>query len=236
MTVHRTAVVGEGVVLGRGVVVGPHAVLLGPCRIGDGAQIGPGCVIGGPPEITGAAQNLAWAGDLAHHGVDIGPGTIVRELTIVQQGSVAPTVVGAGCWLLGRVYVAHDCAVADGSTLSAGVLLGGHVQVGELATIGMNAAVHQHRIVGPGAMVGMSATVTRDVPPYAKVYGNPARLRGANTLGLDRQRIDRAGAQALDAAYRAGRVPRAPQAGVEPAWEWWSERTGPDGPGGGAQP
>ena len=43
MIVHPTAVVGPGVELGTGVEIGPHAVLLGPCRIGDGVRIGAGC-------------------------------------------------------------------------------------------------------------------------------------------------------------------------------------------------
>ena len=133
--VHPTAVVSDGVELGAGCVIGPHAVLLGPCRLGEGVQIGAGCVIGSPPELTSSRQNLAWAGDLAHHGVEIGPGTIVRELCSVQQGSRGPTRIGAGCWLLTRSYIAHDCELGDGVTTSSGVALAGNVALSVDATL-----------------------------------------------------------------------------------------------------
>jgi UDP-N-acetylglucosamine acyltransferase len=202
VSVHPTAVLTADVELGVGVAIGPHAVVLGPCRIGDGVQIGPGCVIGSPPELVTAEQNLAWNGDRAHHGVEIGHGTVVREMCTIQQGAFAPTSIGAGCWLLTRTYVAHDCVLGDGVTTSAGVALGGHVQVGSGANLGMNAVVHQRRVVGSSAMVGMSAVVTRDVPPFALTYGNPARVRGANRVAMRRQGIADEEIEALDVAYR----------------------------------
>lgn len=233
MAIHPSAVLSKGVDLGERVVIGPHAVLLGPCRIGDDVHIGPGCVIGSPPELTGARQNAAWDDDLDHHGVEVGAGTVVRELSTIQQGSLAPTRIGVGCWLLSRSYVAHDCVVEDGTTTSAGVTLGGHARIGRGVTIGMNATVHQRRVVGPGSMVGMSAAVTRDLPPYAKAYGTPARVRAANTVGMARQGIEEGEIAVLDAAYREGRVPDRefadPQ--LRSAFAWWAGAAGAGRPG-----
>lgn len=223
--IHPTALVTDGVELGADVVIGPNAVLLGPCRIGAGVQIGAGCVIGSPPELTTEPQNAAWAGDLAHHGVEIGSRTVVRELSTVQQGSKAPTRIGADCWLLTRSYVAHDCVLGDGVTTSAGVALGGHAQVGYGAYLGMNATVHQRRLIGPGSIVGMSAAVTRDVPPFAKAFGVPARVHGANVVGMSRRGIPDGDVTALDAEYRAGRQPDRSDSGIaelSAAWTWWA--------------
>lgn len=223
-SVHPSAVVTGAVRLGARVSIGPHAVVLGPCRIDDDVTIGPGCVIGSPPELTDAEQNLAWAGRYAHRGVEIGPRTVVRELTCVQQGTHRATSIGAGCWLLGRAYVAHDCMLGDDVTISAGAALGGNVVVGDGANLGMNVSVHQGRLIGPVAMVGMSAVVTRDVPPFAKVYGNPARAHGANTVGMRRRGIGDAERAGVDAAHRERRDPDLAGAGpeVRAAWEWWA--------------
>lgn len=46
------------------------------------------------------------------------------------------------------------------------------------ASIGANATILPGLVIGAHAMVGAGAVVTRDVPPYAIVAGNPARIKG----------------------------------------------------------
>jgi len=46
------------------------------------------------------------------------------------------------------------------------------------ASIGANATIVCGHTVGEYAFVGAGSVVTKDVPPYAMVYGNPARVRG----------------------------------------------------------
>lgn len=219
--VHPSAVVGDGVRLGARVCVGPRAVVLGPTTVGDDCWIGPGCVIGTPPELTDAEHNGRWRDPLDLPGVEIGPGTVIRELSTVHQGSYRPTRIGAGCWVLNRAYVAHDCQVGDEVTLSAGTSLGGHTMIGDRANLGMNVVVHQRRVIGPGAMVGMGAAVTRDVPPYALVYGNPARLRGVNAVGMRRAGIADEHIELLAAGYLGGDLAARPP-GTGDAFAWWA--------------
>ena len=45
-------------------------------------------------------------------------------------------------------------------------------------TIGANATIGPGITLGEFAMIGMGSVVTKDVPPYALVHGNPARIRG----------------------------------------------------------
>lgn len=219
--VHASAVVGDGVELGERVVVGPHAVIMGPATVGDDCWIGPGCVIGTPPEITSVEHNREWRTPLPLFGVEIGAGTVVRELSTIHQGSYRPTRIGAGSWVLNRVYVAHDCQIGAGVTLSSGVTLGGHILVGDGVNLGMNAVVHQRRVVGPGAMVGMGSAVTRDVPPYAMAYGNPVRLHGVNGVGMSRAGIGAEVIELLATQYAEGRLPQDLPEAVFEAFSWW---------------
>ncbi|MGB6985785.1 MAG: acyltransferase [Candidatus Aquilonibacter sp.] len=46
------------------------------------------------------------------------------------------------------------------------------------ATIGANATIVCGHTLGEFAFVGAGSVVTTDVPPYAIVYGNPARIHG----------------------------------------------------------
>ena len=51
-------------------------------------------------------------------------------------------------------------------------------RVGKGATVGANATILCGNEIGRYAFVGASAVVTSDVPAYALVLGNPARLAG----------------------------------------------------------
>ena len=105
---------------------------------------------------------------------------------------------------MNQVYVAHDGRLGDRVTLASSVLLAGHVTVGDGANLGMGATVHQFRTVGAGAMVGMSSVVTHDIPPFSLVFGSPARVRGANRVGLQRAGVTDSAVEACDNSYAIG--------------------------------
>lgn len=226
-TIHPTAVIGDGVVLGIRNVIGPHVVLYGPLDIGDDNWIGPGVTIGTPPEVRGVEHAAQWAAEASGVGARIGHRNVIREQSLIHQGWKSPTVVGNDCFIMNKVYVAHDTVLANGVTLASTVTMGGHVLVGTGANIGLGTVVHQRRIVGPGAMVGMGSVVTRDVPPFALVYGNPAQLRGTNAVGMARLGVDDDAIAAVRVVYAAGLVPTAGQAPsvlTEP-FDWWERHT-----------
>lgn len=202
--VHATAFIGEGVTIGDDVKIGPFAVVLGRCTIGPGTWIGPGVKIGSPPEISSLRHNTAWSGDLDHAGVVIGRDVVLRENVVIHQGSRRATRIDDGAWVLNSAYLAHDTHTGARATVSAGVTVGGHAEIGAGANIGMNATIHQHRVIGAGAMVGMATPVARDIPPFAKVFGTPPRLRGVNRIGMQRLGIDDDAISTLDAAYVTG--------------------------------
>nr|WP_233613718.1 acyl-ACP--UDP-N- acetylglucosamine O-acyltransferase [Leucobacter edaphi] len=156
--------------------------------------------------MSSLPQNAAWTGELLHAGVRIRAGAVIREGAVIHQGSYRETTVGARSWVLNRAYLAHDVLLGDDATVSAGVSIGGHCVIGDRVNIGMNAVVHQRRIIAPGAMVGMGTPVTRDVPPFAKVYGAPPRLTGVNAVGVERAGHAPELAERLHSLYARGEL------------------------------
>lgn len=113
----------------------------------------------------------------------IAPDVRIPTRCAVGAGSILLTgVVLTADVLIGRHVVAmpnvvftHDDTVADFATLCASVVLGGSVQIGEAAYVGMNASVHEHRAIGADATLGMGAALTADLPRGETWAGVPAR-------------------------------------------------------------
>jgi UDP-N-acetylglucosamine acyltransferase len=201
-SIHPTAQLIGSVSLGTGNLIGPSVVIVGPVTIGNDNWIGTGAVIGAPPEVRGWDHPMD-AGELSSgNGIAIGNRNTFREFTQIHQGWRDVTRIEDDVFLMNQSYVAHDCVLENGATLASSVLLGGHVRVGAAANLGLGTMVHQRRYIGVGAMVGMGSVVTHDVPPYAKAYGNPVRVQGANEVGMAREGMDAETIAATVAAYR----------------------------------
>jgi virginiamycin A acetyltransferase len=61
-------------------------------------------------------------------------------------------------------------------TLISHIIVKGPIEVGDDVWLGQDAVVLSGVRIGHGAIVGTKAVVTKDVPPYAIVAGNPARV------------------------------------------------------------
>jgi UDP-N-acetylglucosamine acyltransferase len=189
-------VIGPGVELGDGCRLGPHVVLERNVRLGSGVSIGAGSVLGSDP------QDVKYKGEETF--VDVGPRTVIREHSTVNRGSSATglTSIGADCFLMTYVHVAHDCRVGDGVTIANATQLSGHTTVEDRATLSGLIAVHQFVTIGTYAFVGGAARVNQDIPPYIKAVGNPVQLFGLNSVGLQRANFSGGAIAALKRAYR----------------------------------
>jgi UDP-N-acetylglucosamine acyltransferase len=68
--------------------------------------------------------------------------------------------------------------------------------------IGGVTPIHQFVRIGAHAFVGGGSRVPQDVPPYCRAAGNPLKLYGLNTVGLDRRGLSDEDRRALKQTYR----------------------------------
>jgi UDP-N-acetylglucosamine acyltransferase len=173
-------IVGENVSIGRGTVLQAHVVVNGWTSVGEDCQIYPFATIGA------ASQDKKYVGERSY--TRIGSRTIIREYVSIQRatGEDQVTAVGDDCLLLAYTHVAHNCILGNGITMSNLAQLAGHCIIEDFALIGGMAGLHQFTRVGRYAFIGGDSKVTRDVPPFFLVEGNPATPYGLNSVGLRR--------------------------------------------------
>lgn len=213
-TIHPTAVVAPDARIGAGVEIGAFAIVGENCEIGDGSAIGAratlernvrlganvkvgvGSVLGGDP------QDLKFRGEFTT--VEIGEGTTIREYATINRGTAQSerTTVGRNCFIMSYVHLAHDCHVGDSVIISNGTQLAGHVTVEDKAILSGLSAVHQFVKIGKHSFIGGCSRVSKDVPPFLKAVGNPVKLYGLNSVGLQRSGFPDEVVRELKRAYR----------------------------------
>ena len=213
-SIHPTALIDPSAELGVGVSVGPYAIIgprvsvgdrcrLGPrvtlqrnVRLAEDVSVGDGSILGGDP------QDLKYGGE--ETWVEIGPQTIIREYSTINRATAATfkTTVGARCFIMTYVHLAHDCQVGDDVVIANATQCAGHVTIHDRAILSGLNAVHQFVTIGTYAFVGGGSRVNQDIPPYVKAVGNPMELYGLNSIGLQRAGFSGETIAALKRAYR----------------------------------
>lgn len=135
------------------------------------------------------------AGTRIWHFSHVMPGTIIGENCIIGQNSYIDNnvVVGNGCKIQNNVSLYNGVTLEDEVFIGPSVVFTNVInprafierksefrptRICRGASIGANATIVCGVTIGEYALIGAGAVVTKDVPPYALVVGNPARIIG----------------------------------------------------------
>ena len=191
------AVIGPHVMIGSGCRIGPHAVVLGPTQLGRNNQVFQFASLGDAP------QDKKYKGEPTR--LEIGEGNTFREYCTVNRGTthdLGVTRIGNDNWFMAYTHVAHDCQIGDHCILANFATLGGHVELGDWVIMAGFSGVHQFCKIGAHCFIANNAAVTRDVPPYLMVTGQPAEPHSVNAEGLKRRGFTPEQIRNIRAAYK----------------------------------
>jgi len=175
--VHASSCIDEPVMIGAGTKIWHFCHVMKNSRIGDRCNIGQNVVIS-PDVVIGSNVKI-------QNNVSVYTGCILEDDVFCGPSMVFTNVTNPRSHVVRRDEY-KTTLVKRG------------------ASLGANSTVVCGTTIGRYAFVGAGSVVTRDVPDYALVYGNPARLRGwicACGIKLDFGARDSAVCTACGAGY-----------------------------------
>jgi UDP-2-acetamido-3-amino-2,3-dideoxy-glucuronate N-acetyltransferase len=148
---HETAVIDQGCEIGEGSKIWHFSHIMPDCKIGKNCNIGQNVVIS--------------------PGVTLGNNVKVQNNVSIYTGVTCDDDVFLGPSMVFTNVINPRSAVNRRDQYS-------ETHVGRGASIGANATIVCGHNIGEYAFIGAGAVVTKTVPAYALVIGNPARQTG----------------------------------------------------------
>ena len=148
---HPSAIVDENCVIGEGTKIWHFSHIMSGCTIGLHCNIGQNVVVS-PQVVLGNNVKV-------QNNVSIYTGVICEDDVFLGPSMVFTNVINPRSAII-RKDEYRKTIVRKG------------------ASIGANATIVCGNEIGQYAMIGAGAVITKEVPAYALVYGNPARQNG----------------------------------------------------------
>ena len=164
---HETAVIDDGCIIGAGTKIWHFSHIMNDCVIGKNCNIGQNVVVS-PDVVLGDNVKV-------QNNVSIYTGVTCEDDVFLGPSMVFTNVINP------RSAVSRKYQYAK-------------THVGKGATIGANATIVCGHDIGKYAFIGAGAVVTKQVPDYALVVGNPSKQIGwmsdyGHRLEFDKQGI-----------------------------------------------
>lgn len=148
---HPSAIIDDGCIIGKETKIWHFSHIMPNCKIGENCNIGQNVVV--LPEVT------------------LGNNVKVQNNVSIYTGVTCDDDVFLGPSMVFTNVINPRSAINRKSEYAK-------THVGKGATIGANATIVCGHNIGEYAFIGAGAVVTKHVPPYALVVGNPARQTG----------------------------------------------------------
>lgn len=150
-SVHQSAIIEDACEIGEGTKIWHFSHIMAGCIIGKRCNIGQNVVISS--------------------GVVLGDNVKVQNNVSVYTGVICEENVFLGPSMVFTNVINPRSAISRKNEYLKTIVRKG-------ASIGANATIVCGNEIGEYAMIGAGAVVTKDIPAYALVYGNPARQKG----------------------------------------------------------
>ena len=178
VTIQPFAYVEEDVEIGDNCIIMSGARILKGTRMGKSNKVHHGAVLSSEP------QDFHYTGDESQ--LIIGDNNDIRENVVVSRATYAgqSTRIGNDNYLMDGVHLCHDVQIGNHCVLGIKTTVAGESQVDDYTILSSNVIVHQSCHIGSWVLIQAGCRISKDVPPYVIMKGNPTKCHGVNAAVL----------------------------------------------------
>ena len=197
--IHPTAIISEKARIGTDVRIGPH------CWIGDNVSIGDGCILEKSVSVfsntaigkgtsvrsyasVGTDPDTKFSTVQASEGrLEVGENCVIGCYTFISRGALSEnqlTRIGDGVSIGELCYFGHDCLIGDRVEIHDSVVIENSVTIGTGTRLRYGTLVIPDSNIGESVDAQIRSRVSHDIPPFVKVSGDPAKIKGLSEVFL----------------------------------------------------
>lgn len=178
VTIQPFAYIEDDVVIGDDCIIMSFASVLNGTRMGKGNNVHQHAVLAAEPQdfhYKGEASNLI-----------IGDDNHIRENVVISRATAGgnATKIGNGNFLMDKVHICHDVEISNNCVAGIGTTIAGECKLDDCVILSGNVTLHQYCHVGRWSLVQSGCRISKDVPPYVIMAGNPVEYHGVNAVVL----------------------------------------------------
>ena len=170
------ASIAPGAKIGKNVIIQPFAY------IEDNVEIGDDCII------------MPYASVL--NGTRLGKGNKVYQHAVLgaepqdfhYKGEESSLIIGDNNHIREKVHICHDVQIGDNCVAGIGTTIAGECTLDDCVILSGNVTLHQYCHVGQWTLVQSGCRISKDVPPYSIMAGNPVEYHGVNAVVLQQHK------------------------------------------------
>lgn len=176
VSIHPTAVIGDGVILDRGVSVGPNTVIYSKTYVGENTRIDANCTIG--------TEGMMWVWDGDDKvflkqlgGVVIGKNCVIGSNTAIVRGSANEyTIIEDGVNMAPGCNIGHGTFIGKNTHLANNIATGGSSYIESNNFIGCGVSLKPGvKINSKNVIIGTGGVITKNINESGVYVGCPAK-------------------------------------------------------------
>lgn len=196
VTIHPFACIEKDVVIGDDCVIMPHASILNGTRLGKNNKVYHNAILGSEP------QDFHYVGEESE--LIIGDNNSIRENVVIARAthSGGATKIGNENYIMEGSHLCHDVEIGNQCVIGINSIVAGESAINDHSILSSGVTIHQYCTLGSWVVIQGGCRISKDVPPYVIMNGNPATYHGVNSVVLNHYQFSERVIRHIIAAYR----------------------------------